>query len=50
MLITIFLFSVAIGFLIGYFINRYRINKMVNQMIQLENQKHLLQTRHIINL
>lgn len=50
MLITMFLFSVAIGFAIGFGIKKHQINKMTNQMLQLENQKRLLQTRCIVNL
>lgn len=50
MFITMFILSIAMGFLIGYGIKRYRINKMTKQMWQLEEQKRLLQTRHIIDL
>ena len=50
MLIIMFLFSVAIGFAIGFGIKKHQINKMTNQMLQLENQKRLLQTRCIVNL
>ena len=50
MLITMFLFSVAIGCVIGFGVKRHQMNKMTNQMLQLENQKRLLQTRCIVNL
>ena len=50
MIITITMFAIAIGFFVGYAIKRYQINKIVKQMLRLEEQKRLLQTRHIINL
>lgn len=50
MLITMFLFSVAIGCVIGFGVKRHQMNKMTKQMLQLENQKRLLQTRCIVNL
>lgn len=39
MLITMFLFSVAIGCVIGFGVKRHQMNKMTKQMLQLENQK-----------
>ena len=50
MLITIFVIVVSIGFFIGYGVKRHQINKMTKQMLQLEEQKRLLQTRHIVDL
>lgn len=50
MFITIFVIVVSIGFFIGYGVKRHQINKMTKQMLQLEEQKRLLQTRHIVDL
>lgn len=49
--IAIFMFLVSFGFVVGFGVERYRIRKMTNQMLQqLEEQKRLLRTRNIIDL